>query len=58
MKVPPSEAFWVKPKAKPREFILKVDNIVPLWRSVIPNNLNLSLFSKGFYNLKCLLKLI
>ena len=26
-----------KPKAKPRELMLEVDNIIPLWRSVIPN---------------------
>ena len=26
-----------KPKTKPGEFMLKVDNIIPLWRSVIPN---------------------
>ena len=26
-----------KPKAKPRKLILKVDNIIPLWRSVISN---------------------
>ena len=26
-----------KPKATPRELMLKVDNIIPLWRFVIPN---------------------
>ena len=26
-----------KPKIKPREFMLKVDNIIPLWRAVVPN---------------------
>ena len=26
-----------KPKAKPSELMLKVDNIVPSWRSMIPN---------------------
>ena len=26
-----------KPKTKPRELILEVDNIIPLWRSIIPN---------------------
>ena len=31
------EAFWGKPKAKPRELMLKVDNIIPLWRIVISN---------------------
>ena len=26
-----------KPKPKPQELMLKVGNIIPLWRSVIPN---------------------
>ena len=29
--------FIGRPKAKPREFMLKVDNIIQLWRSVIFN---------------------
>ena len=29
--------LWGKPKAMPRELMLKVDNIIPLWRVVIPN---------------------
>jgi len=28
-----------KPKAKPRELKLKVDNIIPLWRFVVPNKM-------------------
>ena len=32
--------FLGKPKAKPWELMLKVDNIIPLWRVVIPNTVS------------------
>ena len=37
--------FLGKLKAKLRDFLLKVNNIISLWRSVIPNqNVNLETF--------------
>ena len=39
-----------KPKAKSRELMLKMDNIIPLWRVVIPNMVSESCLKLGHVN--------